>query len=259
VSDGRWRRIYSNSWHASAFQGLDDAQRVVYFYALTSPQSTSVGIYRISAAVAVEDMGGNLTAVEFDQRLDAVCEALSWRLDPYTRVLWIPTWLHENPPQSPNVCKSWRKLLGNLPDCDLKFEAAQAIFQSLKDFPQAFREAFGSLPKDFGISKSKPLAKPKAKPLESREQGNQGAAIRESETQRVGFGAEKNEANPSNGVSSRLVAIAKETLKLTDPSQSLDDLVEAFGNVASHEGLRTFSRADARQALNHVLRQAAVS
>ena len=42
-------------------------------------------------------------------------------------MLWMPNWIHENPPQSPNVCVSWRKLLVNLPDSDLKFEAADAI------------------------------------------------------------------------------------------------------------------------------------
>lgn len=68
---GRWRRIYSNEWHGGAFQGLSDAERVIYFYCRTGPQSTSVGVYRISTAVAVEDIG-NLTAVDFDYRLSTV-------------------------------------------------------------------------------------------------------------------------------------------------------------------------------------------
>jgi len=53
----RWRRIYSNEWHDAAFQGLSDTERQVYCYARTGPQSTSVGIYRVSTALAVEDMG----------------------------------------------------------------------------------------------------------------------------------------------------------------------------------------------------------
>jgi hypothetical protein len=42
MSDGaRWRRIQCLEWYESAFQSLDDSERVVYFYAKTSPQSTS--------------------------------------------------------------------------------------------------------------------------------------------------------------------------------------------------------------------------
>ena len=151
-----------------AFQGLDDFERVVYFYAKTSPQSTSNGIYRMSTAVAVEDLG-NVTATEFDFRLDRVCQAFHWRFDPATRVIWMPEWLVHNPPQSPNVCVSWRKLLANLPDCDLKFEAAQAVSQYLKALPKTFREAFGDLPKDLRNSKAQPLAKTEAN------QGSSGA------------------------------------------------------------------------------------
>jgi hypothetical protein len=70
---GRWRRIYSNEWHAGPFQGLSDPERVVYFYLRTGPQSTSIGIFRVSGAMAAEDIG-NLTAVEFDVRLTAVAD-----------------------------------------------------------------------------------------------------------------------------------------------------------------------------------------
>ena len=126
-----WRRIYSNEWHQQTFQSLSDQERVVYFYARTGPQSRSTGIFRMSTAMAVEDIG-NLTSIEFDHRLSVVCDAFTWRFDAGTRVLWIPTWLEENPPQSPNVCVAWRKLIVDLPDCDLKFEAAAAIVAYLK-------------------------------------------------------------------------------------------------------------------------------
>ena len=49
---GRWRRVYSAEWHIGPFQSLSDVERMVYFYCRTGPQSTSVGIYRISTAVA---------------------------------------------------------------------------------------------------------------------------------------------------------------------------------------------------------------
>ena len=88
--NGRWRRFYSLWWYLEAFHSLNDAERVVFVYCLTGPQSTGVGISRMSTALAVEDIG-NLTAVDFDYRLGRVCEAFGWRFDNATRVLWIAT------------------------------------------------------------------------------------------------------------------------------------------------------------------------
>jgi len=225
---GRWRRIYSNEWHAAAFHGLTDAERVVYFYCRTGPQSTSVGIYRISSAVAVEDIG-NLTAVEFDHRFSTVCEAFGWRFDSATRVLWIPNWISENPPQSPNVCLSWRRLLGNLPDCDLKFEAAHVIFRSLKDLPKGFAEKFGSLPKDWSQTKASP------KPLHHVNQGIRDSGIQGSGKQRTGAlraVAEKStkthDESPVPHPDERVMRIAAEILKGTPREAPTDSLIDAI-------------------------------
>lgn len=212
---GRWRRIYSGDWYKSAFRGLTDAERVVYFYAKTGPQSTSVGIYRMSTAVAVEDLS-NLSPVEFDFRLDVVCQACEWRFDPPTRVLWMPSWLAENPPQSPNVCVSWRKLLANLPDCDLKFEAVAAVSDVLKDMPKAFRDSFGSLPKDPRNSKAKTQPKTQAN------QGSGDSGIQGFREQRAGTPAK--DGNDKND----LLPFAREALKLNARGAPTDVLVDSF-------------------------------
>jgi hypothetical protein len=226
---GRWRRVPSKLWHDAAFQGLNDGEARVCLYALTGPQSTSNGIYRMSTAVAVEDIG-NLTTIEFDVRLDAVCAAFGWRFDPATRVLWIPTWLDENPPQSPNVCVAWRKLLVNLPDCDLKFEAAAAITTYLKDKPKAFLEAFGKdLPKDIRISKAKPKSQPEAN-QGAGDQGIQGSGKR-------GAGALRAARAEKGAIAdNRLMPIAREVLKITGPDSDTEYRVNVFFDVAKHKG-----------------------
>src|SRR5262245_20555462 len=125
--DGRrWRRVYSHVWWAAHFQQLTHAERDVYFYCRTGPQSTSVGVYRLSTAQAVEDIG-IITAAEFDACFDVVCRAFTWRFDPVTRVLFMPDWFDDNNPQSPNVCVAWRKLLANVPECALKRDAVDVI------------------------------------------------------------------------------------------------------------------------------------
>jgi hypothetical protein len=252
VSDGgRWRRVYCLEWHEAALQGLSDAERVVYFYAKTSQQSTSVGIFRMSTAVAVEDLG-NVTSVEFDYRLDRVCQAFEWRFDPVTRVLWIPNWIHDNPPQSPNVCKSWRKLLANLPDCDLKYEAVAAVAHALKDMPLAFRETIATLPKDSRISKAKPKPKTEA---------NQGAGeqgIRGSGDQRTRTGSRTTTTSePINGgasteVPAHLLKTARQTLKL-NPGGTPEGKVDAFKDIHRSNGGGNVDTPDVLAALNVAL------
>ena len=224
MSDGRWRRVYSLNWLQGAVQGLDDAERVTWLYCLTGPQSTSVGIYRLSTAVAIEDLG-NVTAEQFEQRFENVCRAMDWQFDPQVRVLWIPSWLEENPPQSPNVVVSWRKLLGNVPDCAVKADAVNAIHRYLKDMPEAFSKAFGSLrvslPKDTREAKSSPKALPKANQVSGiRDQGIQGE--REQPALRAGA-LKKTNGESSLVVNNKLLAIAREAKKMSsDPENAID-------------------------------------
>jgi len=102
----RYRRIYANDWYA--MRALSDSCRLVRLYASAGPQTTSVGCYRLSTAVAIEDLGG--TAELFEERLQAVCDHFGWAWDPIARVLWITDWFEHNPPANPNVVQAWAKL-----------------------------------------------------------------------------------------------------------------------------------------------------
>ena len=249
---GRWRRIYSTEWLEPPFQQLSDAERVVYFYARTGPQSTSVGIYRISTATAVEDIG-NLTAVEFDARLDRVSEAFGWRFDPPSRVLWMPAWLVENPPQSPNVCVAWRKLIANLPDCDLKLEAAVTISDYLKDKPKAFLEAFGKdFPKDIRISKAKPKAKAEAYQGAGdqgsfRESGSKGAGALRAGAENQRGKTKSTEPSNGNGVNPTLAKAIKIAFEQSNPDGDFELLIDTVLYCGRPD---VFSRSDVIQALN---------
>lgn len=258
---GRWRRTYSIEWLEPPFQQLSDAEKVVYFYARTGPQSTSVGIFRVSTATAVEDIG-NLTAVEFDARLDRVCAAFGWRFDPPSRVLWIPEWLNENPAQSPNVCRAWEKLLANLPNCELKYEAAEAILAALKDYPERFRNA---LPKDYlkAFLASKTQPKTQTKPHQGA--GDQGS-FRDSGSKRAGArsarGSEekgKKATEPKNGngaIPTSLKNLIQETLKdyIGPGVTDLDELVDSVQWVCRQANPQvTYLKADIVAGLNAAL------
>jgi hypothetical protein len=193
-------------------QGLSDAERVMWLYLTTGPQSTSVGIYRLSIAVAVEELG-NLTETEFLERLEAVCDVFAWRYDPRTRVLWLPEWLRENPPQSPNVCVAWRKLLVTVPDCELKAEAIDAIQGFLCSFGESFRKAFGNLQVRLpqGFSKVSPI---------------QRSEIRD---QRSGSSSER--STYVNDIPAAATEAAKEASRYVEKNTADDVLVDTFQNV----------------------------
>jgi hypothetical protein len=247
VSDrGRWRRWYCADWHEAAFKGLTWRQRVIAAYVRTGPQSTSVGIFRLSAAVAVEDLAGDLTSVEFDFDLDVVCQAFGWRFDAPTRVLWMPEWLEMNPAQSPNVCDAWRKLLSNLPECELKYEAWAAVYATVQGMKESFRSSFGTLPKE-GLKGFRKKASQKASQIGphqgSRGSGDQGISGEREKVARFARAGERKppdaDASASTDASSELpaylVQATKQTLKLTSPKQPLADLCDAVRQTLRHE------------------------
>jgi hypothetical protein len=155
----------------------------------------------------------------------------------------MPTWLEENPPQSPNVVVSWKKLLLNVPDCALKFEAADAVLQALKDKPKAFLEAFG-----------KPLPKPKAKPeskTDSKAQANQGAGIFRDLSGSAGSRRAAVEKAVENIVDPRVMNAAKQILN--HGQKDLEYRIAALQNTCG----RDIKRDTAIQAITLAIAQAA--
>ncbi len=242
---GRYRRVYASDWQQSAVQSLNDSERVVWLYARTGPQSTSVGIYRLSTAVAVEDLG-NVTPDEFDQRLEVVCRVFEWSFDPAVHVLWIPHWLEENPPQSPNVVISWRTLLGNVPDCTIKCEAVEAIHRSLKDMPEAFRKAFGNYRVRVPASFEKAKAKTKAKT-----EANQGSGIRDPGIRDTGGasrpGTEKG-TKKSVSIAPKVLSLAEEVLVGEAPTSAPEYLQDVLQNACRQQKIN-LNRVQATMAL----------
>jgi hypothetical protein len=151
---------------------LGDRARVVRLYAECGPQTTSCGCFRLSTAVAVEDIGGSTE--DFEQHLDHVCAELSWSYDPVTRVLWITDWFEFNPPANPNVVESWVKLLNNVPDSPVRTEAILSISDSLKDLPVSYREPFAELSRSFRKAELRPNHHPNHHPETNQGSGDQG-------------------------------------------------------------------------------------
>jgi hypothetical protein len=143
AAGGRYRRVRSAIWLEREFAALSEHERLVALYCLTGPYTNGLGLYRLVPEAAAVDLGIGVDA--FRRRFKAPCRAFRWRFDGAARVLWIPTWLEENAPQSPNVVKSWRAAFNEVPACAVKIEASRAIRAFLKAKGEAFHEAFGEV------------------------------------------------------------------------------------------------------------------
>lgn len=166
---GRYRRIRSRLWLEREFQALSEGEQLVALYCYSGPYTNGLGLYRLVPEAAAADFP-HISADTFKRRFDAACRAFNWRFDAAVRVIWIPAWLGDNSPQSPNVVKSWRSAFNEVPYCAVKAEAATAIQAFLKDKGEAFIEAFGEvLPEAFGNSfgireqEQEPFLKPSQK------------------------------------------------------------------------------------------------
>ena len=226
----RYRRLYANQWHDPALRRLNDAGRVVRLYVGAGPQTTSVGCFRLSTAVAVEDLGG--TPEAFEERLEVVCAAFGWEWDPVARVVWIPDWFDWNPPASPNVVHAWAKLLRNVPDCDIKTRAIASINSRLKDLPASFREPWRELLKTFSGSESKPQVRSETN------QGSGDSGIQRSGSKRTGalraVAVNKEPDGPTP--TARMLTIAREVIRQAQKSET-GCLVDAFLYLCRREGL----------------------
>jgi hypothetical protein len=248
----RYRRVYTQEWYHPAFRRLNDGGRVVRFYVTAGPQTTSVGCFRLSTAVAVEDLGGS--PQEFEERLETVCEAFGWAWDPLSRVIWIRDWFDSNPPASPNVVASWAKLLSNVPACAVKDEAIASIAASLKNLPASFREPWTELSKTSRRSEVRPEVQPEVQP-----ETNQGTGIRDQRNREQDGASRRNAAlkeheEEKTEPEAKHLRVAREALRFTKPNDDVDRLVDVFGSTFRSECPGSdFKRADAVRAMAYAL------
>ena len=144
----------------------------LWLYLITGPHTTSLpGLFRAGRAALAEELGWSLEA--FDKTFAEVSEQGMAKADWDNRVVWLPNAIKHNAPASPNVVIHWRGELEFIPECDLKLEAVQKIYESLSDLNPSFSEAFGLDNVPTG-SPPKPSRKPSVKasphPLPIQEQ-----------------------------------------------------------------------------------------
>lgn len=137
-----YSKIHRSIANDSKFSGLSDEAKLVFFTALTHPHLTALGTLRVSCAGLASEMGWE--AEKGKQALGELQEA--HMLEGQAHCLWFPNFLKHNPPESPNVIKSWEKALEYLPECALTEKIVRHTQDFARSLPPAFQEA---LPKAF--------------------------------------------------------------------------------------------------------------
>lgn len=136
----RYRNIHCLIWNDDKFPFASDDCKLVFFHLLTTPYSSPFGMYKISVSGLADEMRWPVKRYE-----KAFREALSkgfLKYDERHYVILLPKFLKHNPPNNPNVLKSWAPMVAELPDSTLKVEWFSLLKGLLEGFGEGFRKAF---------------------------------------------------------------------------------------------------------------------
>lgn len=166
----RYRKIEVSTWTDEKFRALSPmpaCAQGLWFFLLSGPFTGPIpGLFRAGRAAMAEELGWTLE--DFDKAFAELAAAGMAQADFKVRLVWLPNALRYNQPDNPNVVRSWRADLAELPDCELKREALETMGASLAQIqaglPQAWLEARGLEPRK-GSSNPSGKAKPKANPI----------------------------------------------------------------------------------------------
>lgn len=122
----KFRTLDPRFWADESVQALSSLDKLLALYVLCGPQTNRIGIYVFSIGAAAEDLG--LPAESVRNGLSRICEALGWKFDQGTRLLYLPSWwryhgYHKRGGQTSQI--PLQNLLGmladvhELPECSL--------------------------------------------------------------------------------------------------------------------------------------------
>jgi hypothetical protein len=140
----RYRKIHVAMYADAKFRSLSRPQpngQSLWTYLLTGPHTTAVpGLSSIGEAAMAESLGWTLEG--FREAFREVSAKGMAKADWDARVVWVPNAVRYNPPESPNVIKSWAKGWEEIPECALKVVAFTTLKAFVEGLPEAFREVF---------------------------------------------------------------------------------------------------------------------
>lgn len=121
-------KVKQQFWESESLRGLSIPAKFLALYLLTSPHTNAIGCFRLPIAYICHDteLAGEAMEAALAELLAArfaiPCERLPW--------IYIPNYLHHNPPENPNV---WRKCVKELDGLPGEITAASRIAAELYD------------------------------------------------------------------------------------------------------------------------------
>ncbi len=137
-------RMYGDAKYCALSKPLPNAQ-TLWIHLLTGPHTTSLpGLSQIGLAALSEALGFPKKSLLrcFAELNEQKISYADWN----ARVVWVPNCIKYNPPENPNVVKSWAHYWDVIPECPLKVKAFlhySEYFKNKQAFHKAFRDTFG--------------------------------------------------------------------------------------------------------------------
>jgi hypothetical protein len=102
------------------FNHVSTEAKLVFFVLLVHPNLTLLGAMHCSIAGLASELGWPIEKLQ--EALLELCAQDMVLVDLKAHLIWLPNFLHHNPPFFANGVKSWGTALAYLPDCPLKEE-----------------------------------------------------------------------------------------------------------------------------------------
>ncbi len=135
-----YRKVSVQVWGDAKFSSLSNEGKLAFLFILTHPNMTGVGAMRATVEGLRAELGVSQEAFQEPFDLGLV------KVSAEAPLVVLPRFVKHNRPESPNVCKSWAKVLELLPECALLDEHMNLVLRDVqrlgKAFTGAFREAF---------------------------------------------------------------------------------------------------------------------
>lgn len=149
---GRKTQIDKFIWNDEKFRALDDDCKLLFFFLITHPHTTSIGTLRNTIPGIASEIGWTV------RKLRTCVERLSGRMnlvvDESSNLFVIVNFLKHNPPISPNVLRSWEAEVAFIPEGELKYKILNHVREFAETLTEGFREAlpevFRNACPDFG-------------------------------------------------------------------------------------------------------------
>lgn len=135
----RYRKVATRIWNDEEFMGMTDHGQLCFLFLLTGPHMTSLGAMRATVhGLAAEK---RWPPSKLRRALDESVDREMVEFDERTSFLALPNFFRYNPPESPNVVKSWGSIIDLIPECEGRARLLERIGDLAVDLPVALRLA----------------------------------------------------------------------------------------------------------------------